>query len=396
MKNRKKVSLKNYSLKHHFITIILFLGFTLIYYLTSGGHTPYDYFVRLSDAFLNGRYYLSENPPWLNELITASANKYYVVYPPMPAILAAPFRYILGNRFPQELLAHLVGAITAVLTYRLSVLIKKSTKIAIWASLLSGLGTIIWFLAANGSSWYLGQLVGAMFVMSALVETNFRKRAFLIGVFIGAAFLSRVHLVLALPFFALLLIKRDWKKNLLQLALGFLPFALFNFGYNFIRFGTIFDKAYILIPGVLSEPWYTMGLFHPTYIPRHLKVMFTALPIFSNSFPFIKPSWGGLAIWITTPAFIYAFFSKIKEASVKLSWITIFLISLVVFSHGTTGFAQFGYRFAVDFYPFLIFLTIKGVSRSELKWHHWVLLALSVIVNTWGVLWINKFGWISY
>jgi hypothetical protein len=120
------------------------------------------------------------------------------------------------------------------------------------------------------------------------------------------------------------------------------------------------------------------------------------LPIVQATPPFLIPSWNGLAIWITTPAFIYSFKASFKKHEVKLSWFALLSIAIVVFSHGATGFTQFGYRYAVDFYPFLIFLLIISLSKKKLKWHHWVLLIISILVNLWGIVWINKFGWVSF
>jgi 4-amino-4-deoxy-L-arabinose transferase-like glycosyltransferase len=378
---------------------LLFFAFVfsfIIYFLTSAGKTPYDYFTRLSDSFLQGKTYLIQNPPWLSELIPAGSNKYYVVYPPMPAILAMPFRFIFGENFQQQYLAHLLGAGVVILTMLIAYTIKRDKKLIIWAGLLAGFGNIIWFLSSVGSSWYLSQIAAAFFLTAAILECLNKKPPLLVGLLFGAAFLSRIEVFLLFPVFLYFLWGRDWVKNYFKLALGFLPFILLNFSYNYTRFGVVWDKAYILIPGLLQEPWYQNGVLNIKNIPNHLKIIFTSLPLISRSPPFIRPSWAGLAIWITTPAFLYAFFAKIKEKVVKFSWLSILLISLFIFSHGTTGFTQFGYRFAVDFYPILLFLTIKGVARTGLKWHHWLLLFVSVLVNTWGVLWINKFGWVSF
>ena len=52
---------------------------------------------------------------------------------------------------------------------------------------------------------------------------------------------------------------------------------------------------------------------------------------------------------------------------------------------------QFGYRYALEFYPFLFLLTMKGMG-TELKWHHMLIIALSVVVNLWAMLWIYEFG----
>ena len=382
--------------KKYIFPILIFIISFVVYYLTSSGKTPYDYFTRLAASFLKGKYFLTENPSWLNELIPAGQNKYYVVYPPMPAFLSLPFVYIWGILFQQQYLAHLLGAEIVLLTINLSLKIKKDIKLAIWSGILVGFGTIIWFLSTSGSSWYLGQISACFFLLAALNESNGKKRPFLVGLFLGAAYLSRLPTILSFPLFVYLIKGKKITKNIIKFGLGVLPFLALNFLYNYIRFGTIFDKGYLLIPEVLDEIWYEKGLFNLSYIPRHLKIIFASFPIFQNQFPFIIPSWAGLSIWITTPAFIYSFFSNIKERVVQISWLVIILISLVIFSHGTTGFAQFGYRFAVDFYPFLILLTIKGVSKGKLKTHHWILLIVSILVNLWGVIWINKYGWVSF
>jgi len=383
--------------KNKFIfPILIFIITFVVYYLTSAGKTPYDYFTRLAASFLKGKCYLTENPAWLNELIPAGQGKYFVVYPPMPAILSIPFVLLLKNIFQQQYLAHLLGAGIVFFTIQISLKIKNDMKLAIWSGLLVSFGTIIWHLSATGSSWYLGQVTSCFFLMAALNEGLGKKRPFLVGMFLGASYLSRLTTILSFPFFIYLIMSKTKIKNIIKFSLGILPFVVFNFSYNLIRFGTIFDKGYLLIPEVLKESWYEQGLFNLSYIPRHLKAIFASFPIIKRVFPFIIPSWAGLSIWITTPAFIYSFFSNIKERVVQISWLVITLISLVIFSHGTTGFAQFGYRFAVDFYPFLIFLTIKGVAKGKLQTHHWILLIISILVNFWGVIWINKFGWVSF
>lgn len=378
------------------IVFIFFILAVSIYFLTSAGTTPYDYFTRLADSFLEGKYYLTDNPPWLNELVPLGENKFAVVYPPMPAILSLPFRFFLGLKFEQQYLAHILGAGIGILTMLISWKIKKDKRLALWSGLLISFGSIIWFLASTGSSWYLGQISAAFFLTFAIYEALNKKRPVVVGILLGAAYLSRIHTILSLPLFLYIFFdKKLWFKNYLKMFLGFLPFALFNFSYNLIRFGVIWDKAYILIPGVLEEPWYEKGLFHLSNIPHHLNVIFASYPVFTTKFPYIKPSWGGLAIWITTPAFIYALFNGFRDKIILFSWIPIILISILIFSHGTTGFAQFGYRFAVDFYPILTFLTIKSVAHSGPRWHHWFLLVIGILVNLWGVLWINKFGYVG-
>ena len=379
------------------LAILIFIFFLSVNFLSSAGKTPYDYFSRLAQAFLSCRYWLTENPPWLSELIPAEGGKFYTVYPPMPALILTPFVFIFKEKFEQQYLAHILGALIAVLAFQISLKIKKDTKLAVWSAFLAGAGNIIWFLASVGSAWYLGQVTSCFFLLLAINEILGQKRAFVTGLFIGAAYLSRIHTILSLPFFLFLLNSPQKSfRETLKLGLGILPFFLFNSFYNYLRFGTILDRGYALIPGIFEEPWYQNGLVSLAYIPSHLKIIFLGLPKIKQSFPYLIPSWGGMAIWLTTPAFIFSLAAPFKEKPVRFAWLAIFFIALLVFCHGGTGFSQFGYRYAVDFYPFLIYLTIKGVARKGLKKKHWLLLALSVLVNLWGVIWINKFGWVEF
>jgi hypothetical protein len=320
-----------------------------------------------------------------------------VVYPPAPALISIPFVTIFGNNFQQQTLSQIMGALAAFVWGMIAY--KKSGKriISLWIFLLAGLGNIVWFLSGNGSAWYTGQVSAFLFMTLTIYESVNKKRVPLLVLYFGLAFLSRLQIVLALPL--VLYLNRDLFKNIKKFFSFILGFAFFGivYGiYNYLRFGSFIETGYDLIPGVLTEPWYQNGIFNISYIPNHLRIIFASMPIFLKDFPYIKPSWGGLAIWITSPVFIYSLFANIKNRVVQITWLSLILIALVVFSHGSTGFAQFGYRFAVDFYPLILFLIVEAVSKSKLRWHHWVLLSLSIVVNFWGVIYINKLGYVGW
>ncbi|HTK03228.1 MAG TPA: hypothetical protein VL401_00470 [Alphaproteobacteria bacterium] len=380
-----------------FTLILLSVASFFIYFLTSAGKTPYNYFTRLAASFLEGKYYLTENPAWLNELIPIGENKFAIVYPPVPALVSIPFIVVFGNKFEQQILSQLMGSLAAFVWGWLAYKLTNKKSISLWMFLLTAFGNIIWFLSATGSVWYVGQVCAFLFLTLTLYESLTKKRLLLIGLYFGLATLSRLQLSLALP----LVVCLNWQslkhiKKLISLFLLLSFFGIMYGTYNYLRFGSFLQTGYSLIPGVVEEPWYKEGIFSFSYIVDNLRVMFLSLPIFKNIFPFITPSWGGLAIWITTPTFIYSLFNNLKEKSVLFSWVSICLISFIIFTHGGTGFTQFGYRYAVDFYPILFFLIIKNLIKNDLKWHHWILLTLSIIVNLWGVIWINKFGWVSF
>ena len=92
-------------------TFVVVLVTIAIYLFTSSrDRQNLDYFVRLADAFLHGRIYLTEAPSWLNELIPKDG-VWYVAYPPMPAVLLVPFVAVFGPDFPQQIASCLFGGV---------------------------------------------------------------------------------------------------------------------------------------------------------------------------------------------------------------------------------------------------------------------------------------------
>ncbi|MCL4243779.1 MAG: hypothetical protein KJ002_01385, partial [Candidatus Dadabacteria bacterium] len=106
----------------------------------------------------------------------------------------------------------------------------------------------------------------------------------------------------------------------------------------------------------------------------------------------VVPSMTGLSVLITTPAFLLVPFAGLRNRLALASWAAIIPTALLIFIKSGTGWTQFGYRYALDFYPFLLILTFLGTGR-RLRWYHKALIILSVLVNLWGVLFINKFEW---
>ena len=71
--------------------------------------TDYDYYGRLAHELLQSRWWLSEAPPWLNELVGCGPERWCVVYPPLPALLAVPFALALPAALSQVLVSRLAG-----------------------------------------------------------------------------------------------------------------------------------------------------------------------------------------------------------------------------------------------------------------------------------------------
>lgn len=374
------------------VAIILGILTFLVYLFSHRGEgSHWNYFVLLSDAFLHGRLNVIDHPSWLNELILWQG-KYYVVYPPMPAILLTPFIAIFGKSFYQPFLSWVIGGLNVSLCFL--VLRKKfSTKVALWTSLLYAFGTMQWFHAEVGSVWYIAHIIAMFFIWLALWETFTKQRLFIIGAFLGMAYLSRLPAILAITFIFSYFLKKfisknyfEASKNITKLLAGLLPFVLLNFIYNYLRYGVIYDISYILLP-VHNEPWYRFGIFSVRYIPIHLMEIFTALPKLIDKFPYIIPSLNVMALWFVMPALVLILRVNYKNYLNLVVLITIIIMSLPALMHGENGFTQFGYRFFLDLMPFLILLVAAGIK--EIDWKVKLLICLSILINLWGVIMIS-------
>lgn len=390
-----------------FLFLAIFALSFAVYFLTrEDSPTPFNNFVRLADAFLHGRLYLTSDVSWLE--IAPFDGKYYIVPPPFPAFLILPVVAVFGLSTNQTLISIFFGSLNVSLAFLAARALSKSRSVQLWTAAMFGFGTIHWWVATTGGVWTFSHTVSATLLFAAILLTLYKSRPFFTGAALGASYWTRLPTILSLPFFVAMyadewyrrggdpsLYKRVNLRPLIWLGAGTGIFILLNTGYNMLRFNTPFDISYYLIPGILDEPWFQKGIFDFTYIPRNLKVIFGGFPKFIDGFPYVTPSWSGMAIWITTPAFIYALFAGIRNKLAIGCWLSILLVATANFCHGTWGFSQFGYRFAMDFYPFLFLLTVRGIG-NDIRWHHKVLISIGILVNLWGVLWINKFGWVSY
>lgn len=389
--------MKNFTSKQFVLPTVMLFAITIVAYgLSYHGEGKYwNYYVLLADALWQGRMYLTQNPPWLNELIPVNG-VYYVPYPPMPSIVLMPFVLLFGTSLSQPFVSILLGAVNVSLCYLVCLRFFQNKIKATWLAILFGFGTIAWYHAEVGSVWYFAHTVALFFFWLALLEVATKKRLFFIGLLISAAFLARLPVLFAAVFPIIYLHDQFFKKSYPKIR--WLPnvknFFVYGLGvasgvvvyciYNYARFGS-FELPYNLIPGVLDEPWYKYGVENYRYIPGHLQEVLLGLPRFVNSWPYVVPNVWGMSIFFTTPAFLLIFFTSFKKRLVSAAALSAICIALVSLMHGSSGFTQFGFRFSLDYTPLLILLVGTAIAKS-FTWHAKTLFVLSILINAWGVV----------
>jgi 4-amino-4-deoxy-L-arabinose transferase-like glycosyltransferase len=386
------------SLRTRWKLLIIALVALLVFVLSKGPPPGQNHFVYLADAFLHGRLGVSGGGTVLAEIVPFHGN-YYVVYPPMPAVLLLPFVAIFGKTVDQGLMSIFLACLAVAATWLMLKKIGVKANKALWLTALFGFGTCFWFIASVGSAWYIEHVSAVLFLTLAIILALYRKNPFFTGLLLGFAFLSRLPVILSFPFFLLLIYEQnsEWKPRLKQVAyflIGLTILVAVYELYNFGRWGVFSDLGYSLIPGIQQDPYFTNGIFSLSYIPRNVYAIFFQGPILLNNIPYFEPNWMGLGLFFTTPAFIYIFKGPWNRLS-KYAALAVACILPILITHGTVGFTQFGYRFSLDFTPFLMLLAAKGM-RGNLGWEEKTLIILSVLINLWGVVSIIKFNFVSF
>lgn len=346
----------------------------------------------LAAQFLKG--HISLNPD--NTLpvgdISTYNGKFYMYFGPLASIMLMPFIAVFGITFPQIFIG-IFSLITSF--YAIFALSRKflfSIIDSLWLSLFFVFSTVLFSTSAINITSYLVEALGVpLILLSFLAYFSKKKRPVLVGLLLGLAVLTRVTLILAITFFIVeFLKKRLTKKELFTLFMPLIACCLLLAAYNYLRFDSFIETGYnhhIENPFPLSEN-FAYGQTHLIHLPANLYAFFIKPPevILHNEngyvlkFPYFKADPWGMAIWFTSPLFFLLLFNFKKNKYFLSSFTALIAIALPIFTFFSVGFAQFGYRYALDFLPFLFLLLIPCL-KPKLTHTAIILIILGIVFN---------------
>lgn len=333
---------------------------------------PQTHFVDLAASFLRGHLYVDSFERLFDDVAVYN-NHTYIYYGPVPALLFIPFVFVFGRNFPQEILSPIIGLINFILIYRICRKNNIQPHNSLWLSTFFIFATVYLMLSLTAITSYFVQIIGIMFLLLALDEFFDKKRWFLIGFFIILATGTRQTLLLSSFFFLIELIKTkaDLNKKLANTFYFFTP-ILFGLSllalYNLVRFGSLSETGYSYQTN--SNPIYikakSYGLFSLKHIPGNLYFFFLKGPdpIRNDSVsyvlkpPFLRINEWGLGILFTSPLFMYLITLSKNTKHLLSSTATILVMMFPLLTYFGIGVWQYGYRYGLDFYPFLFLLLI--------------------------------------
>jgi hypothetical protein len=275
--------------------------------------------------------------------------------------------------------------------------------VAVTGALLSAFGTTLLFTSSDGRSWYAAHAVAMLFTTIAFLIAARGGPAWGVGAAIGLAALARLPIALAFPALAFLVARRGdlpFRSALVRVIAGGAPLFAMYVGYNLLRWGTPTDAGYARLTE--GDFFFDHGLFSLTYLPRHFYAIFMEPPDFvPNVWYFLRPRFIGMSLFLTTPAFLFVFagLQHVRRSTiVAATAIAAGLTLLPDVTHGTVGFAQFGYRFSIDAQPFLIALALAGDAFRDGAWRarpsilFLLACAWAVLLNVYATIAIIRFG----
>lgn len=346
----------------------------------------------LANQFISGHISLAPTKDLPLGDISFFNDKFYLYFGPFSSIALMPFVFIFGKTFPQVFL----GIVSMIVSFVSVFLISRSFKLdklnALWLCVFYVFSTVLFSASLINISAYQVQAFGSTLVLVSLYFYLTKKSNILIGVFLGLAILTRFILILGVIFFILEFLQK--RLSLKQLVYIFTPvvFSLIILGvYNFVRFDSFLETGYKYASAYNTYPQslnLEHGLFNISHLPANLYTFFVKPPepILENpkgfflEFPYLKASPWGMAIWFTSPLFLMLLLKFKKFKYTTSAFFSTIALSIPAFFFYSIGFAQFGYRYTLDFLPFLFLLLIPSLGL-QLSKKAILLIIIGVIFN---------------
>ena len=343
----------------------------------------------------------------------------YVSFPPFPAVPMLPFVAAAGLRFNDVVFTVLWAAFNPVLLFMLLRELvrrgysKRTLRDDLWLTALLGVGSVYYTSAVLGQVWYTAHVVAVTITILyawASLDARYPIRA---GLLLGIGFATRPPLGYMFPLFVweAVRVAGGWKAlwdgvrhrhrlpaglfpRLLKCALPALGILVLLFIYNKARFDkfTMFGHEYLNI--AWKERVERWGLFNYHFLSRNLAASLVLLPKIFVTYPFVQYSRHGMSIFLTSPTLAWLFGRREPSPLAPGLWITILAAALPSLLYQNSGYQQFGYRFLLDFLPYLIMLMAVGGRRFGLLFK--ILLVLSAGVNLFGAITFDRYPQFSY
>jgi hypothetical protein len=440
------------------LTVLVGLGVALamliLYVLTRPSwQNLYDHFLWQASAWLEGEANIrfpveatatSPGNSVLHDVVPLAGpgglptGRALIPFPPLPAVVLLPLVAVLGLATDQVLVSALVGAVDVALAFWVLGRLPVRPWVRVLVTVFLGAGTVLWYAASIGTTWYFAHVVAVAPALAAVgialeadgdtgappgrASAGLDRRQVAAGFLLGLAATARLTVIFGLPFLVLVGGGGTWRRRAAAAGLGAAIPVLALVAYTMLTTGQPFNPAYEILYRTEVEAYPQLnynGDWAATdlrYVPQNLLIMLLAFPqVMPACEPgVVREAWSGagcgylvprdigMSLVLSSPAYLLALAALPRigrDRVVAGAALATAAIAVVNLAHFSQGWVQFGYRFSLDFAPFLLLLVALGIERLlETRWRGWaalavVLVAASVAVQGWGIGWARALGW---
>jgi hypothetical protein len=405
--------------------------------------SPDNHYVHLAASFLEGELgVLGNRPPGNNDWACydtvehgpcpnnqfsfpaslAERYRWYVSFPPFPAVVMMPFVAIGGTDIPDRAIWAVLGGFGPMLLFLLLRRLRSERRLYedLVLSALFAFGTVFFFTAVQGTVWFAAHVVAVPLVCLFFSFALESRRPVLAGLMLGLAFMCRPPALFLGAFFlvealaharrietpidgawwkraAIWVSRTDWRRAAPKLALFLVPLVavgLVAMWMNNARFESPFEFGHTYLQIRWRDRIEKWGLFNFHFFAKNLAVYVAALPWLSALPPYITISRHGLALWFTTPHLMLAPFPKraVTPAMIGL-FVSVAAVALLNLCYQNSGWVQFGYRFALDYMVGIFMLLALGGRRFGVGFY--ALMLFAIAVNAFGAVTFDR-AWVYY
>ncbi len=271
---------------------------------------------------------------------TDGVSRGLVPFPPLPAVVLMPFVALWGLATDGQLVFAIIGALDVGIAWWMLGKLPVRTWVRVAATVFFGFGTVFWYAAQIGTTWYQAHVLAVGLALAAVglalggdraaardeddiddraegvageggrvparpapaddfaeppARTALRwvgrivpdRRQFVAGLLFGLACTSRLTVVFAAPFFVLVGSGGSWQRRGWSAALGAaIPVGVLAL-YNLVTAGAVFHPGYDYLYK-LEAGFYTPLNYHADwliedvrYLPQNFGIMFLDGPVWS-------------------------------------------------------------------------------------------------------------------
>lgn len=385
------------------VLLCLLLALLLFHSLAGGTLLTcnwYDSYSLQAENWLTGRNYIAngEDYTWLE--LAIYKGRYYQSFPPVPAVFMLPFVLAYGSAaaVPSNLVMLLVALACAAAVYLCCQQAGMAPATAAYFTLFASIGSNTFWLSTSGGVWFMAQMLGLCLVFWGLF---FAMR--------GGAFLPSLFFSLAVgcrPFYAVFLaVWLVWQlrqhgvtpRRLAPALLPALAVAAAMMAYNYARFGSVLEFGHNYLPEFVEAEHGQFSLHY--LLPNLLQLLRpvtldTALQLHFSIF-------NGFLFFVADPLFLLAMVRGVQllrrpeprtrtlplptRGVVILAFCL--LVTVLTALHRTMGGWQFGARYLVDLFPWVM---VWFLSRPDWKpgTNAWLLCSLAILFNLYGAVYM--------